>query len=377
MRNKMKTGTTLGIGLIGAGAIARLAHLPVVQKAAGVRVVGFVDDNLERAGVLAEQCEGAFATNDLDRLLACPDIDAVIVATPNSKHEAAVLGAAAAGKHVLCEKPLSNDVPSAMRMVQACAAAGVILQVGFNQRYWEQVRSAKEIIDSGLIGTIYGFRSVYSERWDAYPAATAFRFDLAQSGGATIIDLAVHRIDLARYLVGDFVSVIADLSHCSIPAMVDDNVWLMAKFAGGARGTITSDRYSPAISDGTDIYGTEGTIHIATESINPFHAVPLAIYTERSLDALPESLKEQHYPEAWWQAFKGGWLTMKPPRRNPYEAQFSSFCTCIRSGGSPSPSGVDGLRAQEVVQAAYLSMRESRWIDLPLADPNDVYLPSY
>jgi len=253
----------------------------------------------------------------------------------------------------------------------------VLLQVGFNQRFWPQVQIAKALIDSGVIGKVHAFRSIYSERWNVYPAATRYRYDLARSGGATIIDLTIHRIDLARHLLGDFAAVCAELAHSVVPDAVDDNVWLLARFASGARGCLSSDRYSPAIGDGTDIYGSEGTIHIATETQNPFHAAPLAVYTERPAAELPEVLREAHYPDAWWKGFEGGWITVRPPRRNPYDAQLAAFIDSIRAGRPAAISGVDGLRAQEVVQAAYLSVRDKGWIDLPLPADAPFVVPSY
>jgi predicted dehydrogenase len=162
-----------------------------------------------------------------------------------------------------------------------------------------------------------------------------------------------------------------------VPDAVDDNVWLLARFASGARGALSSDRYSPAIGDGTDIYGAEGTIHIATESINPFHAAPLAVYTDKSAQDLPDILREAHYPDAWWKAFAGGWITVKPPRRNPYDKQLAGFIAAIRDGAPPVASGLDGLRAQEVVQAAYLSQRDRRWVDLPLPADAPFVVPEY
>ena len=162
-----------------------------------------------------------------------------------------------------------------------------------------------------------------------------------------------------------------------LPDPVDDNVWLLARFANGARGSLTSDRYSPAIGDGTDVFGTEGSIHIATETLNPFHAAPLAVYTERHAKDLPDVLREAHYPDAWWKAFEGGWLTVKPPRRNPYDAQLREFCAAIRERRPAAITGEDGLRAQEVVQGAYISMREGRWVDLPLPKKAPFVLPDY
>jgi predicted dehydrogenase len=364
------------IGLVGAGAIMHLSHAPTIARSKDAVLTAVFDRDPKRAAELAAQYS-AKSYGQLEALLGAADVDAVIVATPNRNHPEGVLVAAAAGKHVLCEKPLAIDVASARKMVDACASAGVVLQVGFNQRFWGQAQIAKTLLQSGLIGTVHGFRSIYSEKSTAYPAMTRYRYDLAQSGGATIIDLTIHRIDLARYLIGDFSAVFAELVHSALPDKVDDNVWLLARFANGARGSLTSDRYSPAIGDGTDIYGTEGAIHLATETLNPFHAAPLAIYTERHAKDLPDVLREAHYPDAWWKGFEGGWLTIKPPRRNPYDAQLAEFCAAIREGRPAAITGEDGLRAQEVVQAAYLSMRGGRWVDLPLPDDAPFIVPEY
>ena len=363
------------IGLIGAGAIMRLSHAPTLARSPDAELVGVFDRDRTRAQELAGTY-GAKTYSELSTLLGA-DIDAVIVATPNRNHPEAVIAAAEAGRHVLCEKPLAIDVQSARKMVAACAAANVVLQVGFNQRFWAQVQIAKHLIEAGFVGQIHGFRSIYSERWSAYPAATRYRYDLEQSGGATIIDLTIHRIDLARHLMGEVSGVFADLAHSALAEKVDDNVWLLTRFASGARGSLAGNRYSPDIGDGTSLYGTEGTIHIATETINPFHAVPLAVYTEKSAKDLPDVLREAHYPDAWWKSFEGGWITLKPPRRNPYDAQLAEFCSAIREGRSPAIAGTDGLKAQEIVQAAYLSVRDGGWVGLPLPDDAPFVLPEY
>ncbi|WP_181969761.1 Gfo/Idh/MocA family protein [Paraburkholderia sp. DHOC27] len=367
----------LGIGLIGAGAIMHLSHIPTVMNSGLAKVVGIYDPNHERAAKLAAESGGGRAFETLASLLDSSEVDAVIVATPNNRHEEAAVAAAQAGKHILCEKPLALDIQSAARIVKAADDAGVVLQVGFNQRCWSQVQIAKHLIDSGFIGDVHAFRSVYSEKASAYPAASRYRYDLAQSGGATIIDLTIHRIDLARHLLGEITGVFAELSHHVLPEKVDDNVWLLTRFASGARGGLSSDRYSPAIGDGTDLYGTEGTIHIASETLNPFHAAPLAIYTERHARDLPDVLREAHYPDAWWNTFEGGWIKIFPPRKSPYAAQFAAFCRSIREGTPPIASGLDGLRAQEVVQGAYISKNEGRWVDLPLPVDAPFHLPAY
>jgi predicted dehydrogenase len=310
-------------------------------------------------------------------MLETGGVDAVIVATPNRFHAEGAIAASNHGKHVLCEKPLAITIAECRAMIAAADQSKTVLQVGFNQRFWTQVKIAKTLIDAGFIGKVHQMRSIYSEKYTAYPAMTRYRYDLAQSGGGTIIDLTIHRIDLARHLVGDFSGVVAELAHSVMDEKVDDNVFLLTRFQNGARGSLASNRYSPNIGDGTDLYGTEGTIHLATESINPHNSSPLAIYTEKSMKDLPDILREAHYPDAWWKGFEGGWITLKPPRISPYEEQLKSFCGAIRGEHAVEISGHDGLRAQEVVQAAYLSVQSKGWIALPLADAAPFILPTY
>ncbi len=370
------TAPRLKIGLIGAGAIMRLSHAPTIRRNPNTELTAVFDVNLQNAKAIADEFGGT-PYDDLEAMLDRSGVDAVIVATPNRFHEAGVVAAAAHGKHVFCEKPLSIDVAGSRRMVEACDKAGVVLQVGFNQRFWSQVQIAKQLIDAGFIGKVHQIRSNYSEKSTAYPASTRYRYDLAQSGGATIIDLTIHRIDLARHLVGDYSAVFAELAHSEMTEKVDDNVWLLTRFENGARGCLSGNRYSPNIGDGTDIYGTEGTIHIASETINPFNAVPLAVYTEKGVADLPDVLREAHYPDAWWETFKGGWISVKPPRRSPYDAQLEAFRTSIAEHRPAPITGLDGLRAQEVIQAAYLSLDKGGWVDLPLPADAPFKIPTY
>ena len=366
----------LGIGLVGAGAIMRLSHAPTVSKTAGARLAAVFDRDLSRAEALAGEFGGK-AYNELEAMLSSSDVDAVIVATPNRFHEEGVVAAAAHGKHVFCEKPLTIDIQSGYRMVKVCREAGVVLQVGFNQRFWSQVQIAKSLVEAGFIGKIHQVRSNYSEKASAYPAATNYRYDMAQSGGATIIDLTIHRIDLLRHLVGDISGVMAELVHSELPEKVDDNVFMLTRFEEGARGCLSGNRFSPNIGDGTDLYGTEGTIHISSETSSPVNAAQLAVYTEKCVKDLPDVLAEAHYPEAWWKPFESGWITVKPPRRSPYLAQMNSFVTSINEKRPAAITGEDGLRAQEVIQAAYLSMESGRWVDVPLPGDAPFLIPTY
>ena len=370
MKSKLK------IGLIGSGAIMRLAHAPTILASQCAELAAVFDLNRNRANTLASEF-GGVAFDNLEEMLDKVELDAVVVATPNLYHEPCAIKAAERGLHVICEKPLAIDISSAARIIRACSEAGVVLQTGFNQRFWTQNRIARELICSGFIGEVHQMRSLYSEKATAYPASTNFRYDLEKSGGATIIDLTVHRIDLARWLVGEITSVFAELTHTHLPEAVDDNVWILTRFENGARGCLTSNRISPNIGDGTDIFGIAGSIHLATESINPHNSAPLHIFTEKSKTELPDFLQEACYPDAWWKDFDGGWITIKPPRVNTYVLQLEEFCAAIREERDSTVSGVEGLKAQEVVQASYMSFQQGGWVDLPLAKDAPFLVPTY
>lgn len=237
--------------------------------------VAVADPDQGRVELLAGEHE-ASAFNDYKAMIDHGGLDAVLVAIPNHLHREVVEYAAAAGLHVFLEKPVAHTLVDAIAIQEACDTAGVVTQVGFNQRFWEPVRLARKGLEAGVVGGLHSFRSVYSESHSVYPSATRHRYDLNQSGGASILDLAIHRIDLARHLVGEIVEVCATIDHRSIPFAADDNVFLLVRFATGATGVISSDRFSPQVSNATDLYGDEGTIHLSTETLNPFQSAPLA-----------------------------------------------------------------------------------------------------
>lgn len=361
------SGASIGVGVAGAGAIVRLTHLPALQALDGIEPVAVLDADPGRAAEVAAQLDRATPYQELDAMLDDPRVDAVLIALPNDLHAEVAIAAAQRGKHVFCEKPLAMSPGEGRRMVEAARDAAVVLQVGFNQRYWPQVQMARRLIDEGVVGTLHAFRSVYSESAKVYPAKTRYRYDLARSGGASIIDLAIHRIDLARYLLGDVVEVCATIDHRVLEERVDDNVFMLLRFASGATGVISSDRFSPMVSNATDLFGDEGTIHLSTETINPFQSEPLAVASSRPASELPAELIAHHWPTAWWKGFEEGWISVRPARTSPYEDQLRAFAAAISDGGEPPVTGEDGVAALEVVHAAYQSVAQHGWVALPLS----------
>lgn len=372
---------SIRLGIIGAGAIVRLSHLPAISQVDGIGAVAIADPDQNRATLLAHEHAGKNTIEvftDYRTMIDQGDLDAVLIATPNNLHRDNVDYAARAGLHIFVEKPLAHTLEDALALHHICDDAGIITQTGFNQRYWEPVQLAKKGLYAGVTGNVHAFRSVYSESYTAYPAATDYRYNLQQSGGASILDLGIHRIDIARYLLGDIVEVCATIDHRSIPFPADDTVFLLLRFATGATGVISSDRFSPQISSATDLYGDTGTIHFSTETINPFQSAPLAFSSLLDQEKLPTEYTQAHWPQAWWLDYQPGqWVSMYPPRINPYQRQWAAFVAAINGTNEPDrPTITDAVKAQEVVSAAYRSVREHRWVQIPLTDPAEP-IPSY
>src|SRR5581483_11682776 len=192
------------IGLIGAGVLGRLRAQALLRvPALELRAVADADET--RLAAVAGPPGIARAT-DYRRMLEAAEIDAVIVSTPTHLHEEMVLAALDAGRHVLCEKPLANGVASCRRIVDRAAAAGKILAVGFNHRYFRSVRYLKSIVDSGTIGELDHLR-VFGGHEGLGQLRGEWMYRSEYSGGGAMMDIGIHLTDLVRHLAGEVVEV--------------------------------------------------------------------------------------------------------------------------------------------------------------------------
>jgi len=187
------------IGIIGCGNIAQNAHIPAYLKNADCELVGVCDTNLARAKGVAEKYGLKHAVAGAAELVAIKDIDAVSVCTWNNGHKDAVVAAAKAGKHILCEKPMAMCVGEALEMEKAVKDAGVTFMMGFVNRYRNDVRALKGVIDAGRMGDIYLGKATLLRRRGT---PLGWFTDKGKSGGGPVIDLGVHTIDLTWYLMG-------------------------------------------------------------------------------------------------------------------------------------------------------------------------------
>ena len=190
------------IGVVGAGAIAQLAHLPVLAKMRGATLAAICDNDRPKARALADRFGVPDVFTDIEDLLELDELDAVVIATPNHLHEPHVLSALAAKRHVLCERPLSLTSRGVERILTAATRAGCTVTVGNNHRYRTDVQTLSRFIQGGELGKITGMRAG-SYTFKRPSDLGGWRARRAESGGGAFLDHGVPLLDLALWL-GDY-----------------------------------------------------------------------------------------------------------------------------------------------------------------------------
>ena len=368
------------IGVLGCGSISEIAHFPAIAKREDALLAAVCDINPKFAEDSAAKWKAENCYTDYRVMFEKCKMDAVIIATPNNGHRNQVFAAARTGVDILVEKPIAVTNKEAWDMVDVCKKHGVKLMVGCDRRYWTHNQWAKKLIDEGVIGKLLMSRSCLHEHWYNYQnhvAKTPFRLDVKVTGGAAINDTGAHAIDLLTWLNGSkvkrAVGVAEKLAMPDEYTLNDDTALIMVEFENGAYGTISCNRFSPAVNQNTELCGTEGTIFTTTDAINPFQSWPMAVYTSKkySYDDLPFILKNYRWPDHFWvedridNPVRNKWIPICPPRfPSNYENMLEHFFDCIINGKAPLTSGEDGARATEVMCAVHKSMQTGGWVNV-------------
>ncbi|MEM2146846.1 MAG: Gfo/Idh/MocA family oxidoreductase [Candidatus Jordarchaeaceae archaeon] len=296
-------------GVIGCGSIAEIAHLPSIKKTPEAELEAVCDINPQRLEEVAERWGAKTKFIDYRDMFEKTHLDAVVIATPNNVHRNQAIAAAKAGVHVIVEKPLAITNEEAWDIVNTCKKYGVKLMVGCDRRFWTQNQWAKQLIDEGVIGQVLMSRASLHEHWHNYQnhvAKTDFRLRCEISGGAAISDTGAHAIDLLTWLNSSKVKrVVGVAKRLAMPAsytLCDDTAWVLMEFENGSYGCVSCNRFSPAVSQVTELYGTEGTIYTCTDAINPFQSWPMAVFTNKdyNIENLPEIIKNYRWPQLFW-----------------------------------------------------------------------------
>ncbi len=353
--------------MLGAGAVTVARHLPALRAVAG-RPVSVFDPSPDAAGAAAERFGIPCVAASFEQAIEHSEASGVLVASPNSFHREQVEFALGAGRHVLCEKPVALSLEDARAMRGAAERAGRVLQIGFHHRFSSEHRCAKQLLEAGLLGEVRAFSGTLSEPLDVIPGGVRnYRFDRRLGGGLTLVDVGQHRIDQLRDLVGDVASLACEMDSVLPSHDCDDNVVLSLRMESGAIGSLSWNRFSRAFTSPLMVFGTEGTLGCSAMIAAPYQSAPVAIHLEQDpASVLPPDILQWTRPGRWWGDLEPGWVNIWPPRARTFELQWRSFFRSIDSGSPPVADGRDGLKALEIVQAAYQARSRREWVDLPL-----------
>jgi len=330
------TAQTLSIGLIGAGRIGRLHAGHLAGQIPGARLGAVADVQLAAARKVAAGCGAPVATGDYADLLADPAIDAVLIASATDTHATIIAAAAAAGKHIFCEKPIALSLSAIDGALAAVKRAGVKLQIGFNRRFDANYRRVREAIVAGEIGRPELLHIISRD-----PAAPPPAY-LATSGGL-FLDMTIHDFDMARFLLGgEVTAVFATASALTDPAVVAagdvDTAVTVLTFAAGAIATIENSRRAVyGYDQRVEILGSAGAIAIGNNHANT------AIISDRGGVRRDPPL---HF-------FMERYLAS-------YRAELSAFVEAIRLDQPTPVGGADGRLPVVLGLAAERSRREGR-----------------
>jgi predicted dehydrogenase len=220
------------IGLVGAGAIAQLTHLPVLSKMRGVKLVAICDNDRAKARALADRFDIPDTYTDIEDLLEADDLAAVVVATPNHVHEPHVLSAVAAGMDVLCERPLALNAKGVERIVAAANRGGRKVLVANNYRFRSDVQALSAFLRGGELGKLTAVRAgaYYFRRGEQ-----GWRLRRAESGGGAFFDYGIPLLDLALWLADfpDADRVVAHMDRGTGTNAVEDAMLVQLNCANG------------------------------------------------------------------------------------------------------------------------------------------------
>lgn len=348
----MKDGK-IRIGIIGAGNIAQNAHIPAYLKQKDVELVAVCDIKEERAKEVAQKYDMKYAVTDFNDLAAIDEIDAVSVCTWNNGHAPAVIAAAKAGKHILCEKPMSMNPAESEEMKRAVRENNVTFMMGFVNRFRSDSKVIKEMAEAGKFGEIYTAKAGWLRRRGT---PLGWFTDLSKSGGGPVIDIGVHVIDLTWYFMGKPKPVsVSAATYNKIGNYKTKGVDRWKAFDTDNLVFETEDSACGMIrfeNSATMLF--EVSFAINGKETGPYSQIfgtkagasfdPLTIYGEDEnylVDSQPKYLKE-----------------------DPFDNEIRHFLDCIKEGREPISPVEDGVQIQRILNGIYDSARLGKEIIL-------------
>jgi myo-inositol 2-dehydrogenase / D-chiro-inositol 1-dehydrogenase len=329
------------LGVAGLGRMGSIHADNVAAHVGGAELAGVVDAVEPVARKVGTRLSAPWST-DLADLLADPEIDAIVVAGPTATHAAIVEQAAAAAKHVLCEKPLSLDHRQSVRAIQAARAAGIKLQIGLQRRFDPDWAAAFERISRGELGDVHLFRASLRD-----PTAPPEQY-LRTSGGL-FVDASIHMLDVARWLIDEVTEVTAFGSARTERLLAEigdvDTAVACLRFRNGALGVIDTSRVAAyGAESSAEVMGSRATLRLAHDRrTNLQWRTPGRVSYE-----LVGDFAEQY--------------------ARAYVLELQAFVAAIRDDAEPAVTGEDALAAYVLAQACTRSLHERQPVRLTPRD---------
>ena len=328
------------IGVVGAGAVAQVAHLPAIQRLRGAQLVALCDNDGPKARALAERFGASDVFTDIEDLLELEDLDMVVVSTPNHLHEPHVLSALAAGVHVLCERPLALTARGVERILGAATRADRKVAVVNNHRFRSDVQAVSAFLRGGELGKLSAVRAGHYQQ---KRPPEGWRFRRAEAGGGVFVEHGMPLLDLALWL-SDFpepVRVTAHMDRGRAASAVEDSMFAVLECAQGK--TFTFD-VTWAYADEEDrwwfdVLATRGCAQLS----------PLRVVKElngKATDVTP----------------RGG-ATRESAFVQSYRADLAHFLAVLRDEASYE-APVDQVIVHRIMEAIYKSASEEKEVRL-------------
>ncbi len=316
-------------GLVGCGDIAEKRVAPALQHAVGSKLLACSRKQPARLLEFQQRHGIPKGCADPAEIFADPEIDAIYLATPVFLHCLHTIEAAEHGKHVLCEKPMAMDTEECQRMVDACRSHGVKLGIAYYRRFYPVVQRIQELLRAGALGKVVLVRTTLVSPTSLEPAA--WRFVPDQGGGGLLMDMVSHRLDLLCMLFGEPLSVSALTATRELSIPVEDTGSLLIQFAGGVHAAVFASHCIHAEMDGFEIFGTRGSLRVS-----PLNDSELKLFGNTD------------------EAFQ------LPKADNVHLPLIEDFNQAIRGNHEPRISGVEGMKASVLLEAAYHAAREGK-----------------
>jgi len=337
----MARGKRIGYAVVGLGSISQVAVLPAFAHSKKSKLVAVVSGDKKKAEKFAEQFKAnhAYSYTEFAECLRNPQVDAVYIATPPGEHEKYTVEAAKAGKHVLCEKPLSATVQQARNMVAACRRNKVQFMTAYRKYFEPSSVTLKNMISKGELGRIDVVHTLFTEHRPFGDSSSAWLFSKKLCGGGPLTDLGVYCVNTCRWLVGEDPVAASAVSWVRDPRRykeVEEGVAFRLDFPSGLvlQGTAA---YSAAFSSFVHIHGEKGWAELAPA---------FAFEEERRISG----------------KIAGRWFakTFKPI--DEFVLELDEFASCIQENRKPKPDGEQGMRDIIIIQAIYQAVKERRTV---------------